>query len=156
MTPMGKRTAILELTFAAAMWGFGFIGVVWALRDLGPLGVTGWRFFLATVAGFALIALIPSLRRQFNKTEFFLALLPGLFIAGTLVLQTWGLKYTTATKSGFITTLYVLVVPLLDTFFLKRKPPRFHLVYVVFALIGVALICELPHLKIKPLAKNST
>lgn len=154
MNPLTKRSAILELTVAAALWGFGFIAAVWALRDFGPLGVTGWRFALATVVGFALVFLIPGLRRQFNKTEFMLAFWPGIFLSSTLIFQTWGLKYTTATKSGFLTTLYVLVVPLLDTWILKRKPPRFHLVYVVFALIGVALICEIPQMLMESSASS--
>ena len=148
-SPQNERAtnaATLELTFAAAMWGFGFVGVVWALRYLGPFGVTGWRFALAFVVGSVVIAVLPGLRKQVNLREFKLAFWPGIFLAGTLVLQTWGLKYTTATKSGFLTTLYVLVVPLLDMFILKRKAPRFHLIYVALALLGVALICDLPQM----------
>jgi drug/metabolite transporter (DMT)-like permease len=160
-----QTSAIIELTIAGALWGFGFIAAIWALRGMGPLSITGWRFALAAVFGLGISFFIPSLRSSLTDwKQFKLAFIPGLLISATLCLQTWGLQYTTATKSAFITTLYVLMVPLLERFLLKRRLPRFHLVYVAIALIGVALICDLQsiwlespnldHLNAKDLAKN--
>ena len=144
LTPRARAQAIFELCGAGALWGFGFVAAMWALRGMGPLAITGWRFVLATVAGFALIFAFPAWRSRVNREVARLSIVPGLLISATLILQTWGLKYTTATKSGFITTLYVLMVPLMERFWLKKRLGRWHGVAVALALIGVALICDLP------------
>jgi drug/metabolite transporter (DMT)-like permease len=138
-----KASAILELVFAASLWGFGFIAAIWALEAMSPLAVTGWRFFLASLFGGGVVLFTPSLRRELAWATFRLAAPSGFFLSLTLVLQTWGLRYTTATKSGFITCLYVLIVPLLERVFLRRKLHRLHYVFVSVALIGVALIGDI-------------
>lgn len=141
-----ESKALLELIFASALWGFGFIATAWALREVPPLTLTGLRMSLAFACGLAIIGVVPALRRQASMEQFKLAFWPGLFLSGTLLLQTWGLKYTTVTKSGFITTLYVLIVPILERFLLGGKIPKYHMLYVLGALIGVGFICDLGHL----------
>lgn len=143
MKGKAQKRAIAELTFAGALWGFGFICTIWALRSMGPLSITGWRFALAALTGLLISSMITRHRKQMSWQQFFLAAIPGLLLCGTLVLQTWGLRFTTATKSGFLTTLYVLMVPMIERVWLKRRLPKMHFVYVTLALIGVALICDL-------------
>lgn len=159
LSPQTRLLAVLELTLAGAFWGFGFTATVWALRGMGPLSVTGWRFAAASLVGLILGALGTFIRGERSKSvpsatrsdvshrklpnQFWLAALPGGLISFTLLFQTWGLVYTTATKSAFITTLYVLLVPVFERFILRRRLPRYHLVYVCLAMIGVALICDL-------------
>ena len=144
---MAKRQietpALMELLGASCLWGFGFIATSWALREMGPLALTGVRMSAAFGVGMIVILAVPSLRKQLAWDQFKLAFWPGLFLGLTMILQTWGLKYTTVTKSGFITTLYVLIVPVMESFFLKRKIPKYHMIYVFIALIGVAFICNL-------------
>lgn len=110
--------AILELVFASMLWGFGFIAAVWAMEALDAFEVTLLRFLMASSVGLAIlyfnIKSIPF--RQLARWSFW----PALFLTGTLVFQTWGLKYTTATKCGFITTLYVVFVPLIESWHRKR------------------------------------
>ncbi len=139
-----KIQAVAELVFAGAIWGFGFVATIWALRSMGPMAMTGWRFILAAVLGISLALVIPSLRQHVTLVQLKLSFIPGILVCLMLGLQTWGLKYTTATKGGFITTLYVLVVPLLEMWWRKRPLPRFHFFYVALGLLGVALICDLP------------
>lgn len=137
--------ATLELVVAAAFWGFGFIASIWALEALSPLMVTTSRFLLAGLFGTVLVFFLNKKSfKTLNWTQFRLAFVPGFLISTTLIFQTWGLQYTTATKSGFITSLYVLIVPLLERFWLKRKINNYHFIYVGLALIGVAVICDLP------------
>ncbi len=138
-----ETTALVELVFASALWGFGFIGTSWALREMTPLSLTGLRMSLACATGFAIIALVPSLRRELNFAQFKLAFWPGVFLSATMYLQTWGLQTTTVTKSGFITTLYVLIVPVMERVLLGNKIPKYHMWYVLGALVGVAFICDL-------------
>lgn len=136
--------AAIELVFAGLLWGFGFVAAVWALRGMGPLSVTGWRFVIAGAVGSLIVVLVPSLRKQATSEQFFLAAAPGFLVSMTLIFQTWGLRYTTATKCGLITTLYVILVPLGEWLWLKKRPPRRHFYCVALAFFGVVLICTSP------------
>jgi drug/metabolite transporter (DMT)-like permease len=137
------KLAVSELIVATVLWGFGFIAMIWALREMSPVMITATRF----MASFAICALPilywPDLRRQMTLQNLRLAAAPGLLLGGTILLQTWGLKYTTATKSGFITTLYVLMVPILEFIVLKRRIHRLHGLFVGLALLGTAMMMEL-------------
>lgn len=127
-----------ELFFAASLWGFGFIGTVWALEVMSAFQLSFLRFGIASMVG--LIFLANKSMRQTFMGNWRLSFLPGLFLFLTLYLQTWGLHYTTATKSGFITTLYVVFVPILESFMHKKRLPVLMWAYVILALIGTALI----------------
>lgn len=134
--------AIVELVFAAILWGFGFIAVVWTLREIGPIATSVVRFGAATLILFVLVLTREEWRRHLTLAQAKLAFLPGLFLVLTLGFQTFGLQFTTATKSSFITTLYVLAVPILERLILKRPLHPLHWFFVGLALFGTALICE--------------
>lgn len=85
----------------------------------------------------------PNDQRHIFFKEFKHAFWPGLYLGLTLVLQTWGLLYTTATKSGFITTTYIAIVPLLSFWIYKTRFSLLHSVSVILALIGTALMVNL-------------
>lgn len=145
---MTQTRAAIELAFAGALWGFGFVAAMWSLKAGGPLAITGWRFVVAAAIGLCFSFLVCRLRKADRPTTDWklnlkTAGLPGLFIAGTLVFQTWGLQYTTATKSGFITCLYVLIVPLIEPLLGGPRPPRAVWLSALGALLGVALMCGL-------------
>lgn len=134
------RRACIELVLGALIWGFGFIATRWALQTWGPMWIIGLRFLLTY------LCVIPWLRaragERVNRDAFRLTLAPGLAIAFSLVLQTWGLKYTSTANSGFITVLYILFVPILEWVWLRRRLSALHGVCVLIALIGAALICQ--------------
>jgi drug/metabolite transporter (DMT)-like permease len=139
---------VIELAGAGALWGFGFVAAVWSLEAFNPFLLTFLRFAIAAIVGAAAALFYPSVMRSFNRRLFFLAMVPGL-ITLTLILQTFGLKYTTATKSSFVTTLYVLMVPMMDSLWRKKKLQPSHWFFVVVALLGVGLICDFPSI-LKP------
>ena len=136
-----KLFAILELSLAASLWGFGFVATVWALKDMNFFELTWLRYILAAVVGLPFFMLR---RGRYSLKELStLSFWPALLLLATLLLQTWGMHYTTATKSGFITTLYVVFVPLLESI-LHRKTPRLRVWACVFAAsVGTALIVNL-------------
>jgi drug/metabolite transporter (DMT)-like permease len=145
---MTQTRAAVELAIAGALWGFGFIAAMWSLNAGGPLAITGWRFVVAASIGLSFSALISWFRKTTRpkinwKLNLKTAGLPGLLIAGTLIFQTWGLQYTTATKSGFITCLYVLIVPLIEPLIGGPRPSRTVWLSALGALGGVALMCGL-------------
>ena len=64
----------------------------------------------------------------------------GIVIAAASVCQQSGLKYTTAGKTGFLTALYIVIVPVLGIFF-KRKTSPLLCVAVALSLFGSYLLC---------------
>jgi drug/metabolite transporter (DMT)-like permease len=138
-----KVQAATELTSAAAIWGFGFVITVWTLPSVGPLWISSLRFLLS-VALVGLACLVrPSLRAQFGGAEFRRAALPGFLLAAMMILQTWGMRYTSATSSGFITTLYVVLVPIVQALFMGRRTGLWTAFLVLLALAGTALVARL-------------
>lgn len=147
-----RSQAILELVLAGSLWGFGFVATVWALQTMSPTAVVFYRFMGAFLIGIFLLKLgrVPSV---ILRREAILSFLPGIILWIMLMLQTIGLKTTTATNSGFITTLYVIWVPL---FRFLRHRERMGWVYwlsVATALLGTLFILnwhqlDLEHLNI--------
>lgn len=141
MAKKRQGSAILELLLAAALWGFGFVATVWCLKVFSVLELTFLRFLLASLIGLPFV--LVSLKNHSLRRKFRMSFVPALWLMGTLILQTWGLVYTTPTKSAFITTLYVVFVPLLEAFLARRKIPLTIWGCVLIALIGTALIVDL-------------
>lgn len=139
------RQAALELIFAGALWGFGFVAAQWALTTWSPAGVLLWRFLLAVILGEGIYLALQ--RREKEKSSWLPDLkgsLPaGLLLGSFLLLQTIGLQYTTASKSGFITTLYVVFVPIANGLFFGKKIPLSGLGLVAVACLGTTLLMEL-------------
>ncbi len=103
----------LLLLLTAAIWGFAFVAQRAGMKYVGPFTFNGVRFALGS------LILIPLLliRKPPVRTAKQGLALPG-FLAGTAIflgasLQQVGLIYTTAGKAGFITGLYVIIVPIL-------------------------------------------
>lgn len=115
--------ADLLLLLVALIWGFGFVAQRVGMDHLGPYAFNGIRFILG---GLCLLPLalgrssVPLAPKQQQIPLAKAGLLAGvvLFIAATL--QQVGLQYTTAGKAGFITGLYVVLVPMIGLFFRQR------------------------------------
>lgn len=133
--------AVAELIVASGFWGFGFVGSRWALESLDANEITLVRFAVASAVGLPFLFLAPA--RKVWKDNLKWSFIPAMLLLGTLILQTWGLNYTTATKSGFITTLYVVFVPLTEAAMNKGRMPRALWICVAGALLGTALIVDL-------------
>lgn len=118
--------AELLLLLAAVIWGFAFVAQRVGMEHVGPFTYNGVRFVLGA------LALLPLLLIGRRKTAprhpgGRRALLVGGLLAGLLLfagasLQQVGIVYTTAGKAGFITGLYVVIVPLLGLLGGHRTP----------------------------------
>ena len=108
--------ANIMLLFAAAIWGFGFVAQRLGLNYLEPFAFNGIRFLLGSCS---LLPLIWWFSRRTKAPEASASSLTkaGLLAGGVLFvaasLQQVGLLYTTAAKAGFITGLYIILVPIL-------------------------------------------
>ncbi len=131
-----KLLAFVELIIANGFWGFGFVAVIWAYETWSWNQIIFYRYLLASVIGLVLVPL-----KKHSLKTLWEAFPVAFLLYSTLAMQTYGLNTTTATKSGFITVLYVVFVPLIE-FFYRRKLSLgwLHFVLVFLALLGVALI----------------
>ncbi len=131
-----RLKADLVLLMVAVIWGSAFV----AQRVSGLAGIVhlfnGARFLLASLI---LIPFVPKKVWQ-NKEQFRWMAIAGavLFIASAL--QQAGLQFTTAGNAGFLTTLYVVFVPLLSYVFWKEKPHRVTWLAIPLALLGAYLL----------------
>lgn len=125
------------LVVVAMVWGSTFLIVQAAMSVSGPLFFVGIRFTTAAL-GTALIAL-PVLRGV-TRREIVAGVAIGIAIFLGYTLQTWGLKTIESSKSGFITALYVPLVPLLQWLVLRRPPRLMSWIGVGFAFVGLVLL----------------
>lgn len=111
---MTIRTAKSDflLLLTAAIWGFAFVAQRVGMEFVGPFIFNAVRFALGTIA---LLPFYLRTRRQPRRsnftTRFFGGLAAGFFLFLGSSLQQIGIVYTTAGKAGFITGLYVVIVP---------------------------------------------
>jgi drug/metabolite transporter (DMT)-like permease len=128
----------LSLVGICLIWGTTFILVKQALADISTLLFLTLRFTAATVV------LAWIFRKQFRAPNLRMSLragvLAGLCLFGGYVLQTFGLKYTSASKTGFLTGLYIPLVPLFSSIVYKKIPQISELCGVGAAFAGMALM----------------
>lgn len=105
-----KRLAPLALLLATAIWGWTFVLVKEGMGLVGPFAFLAARFLLAAVV---LAVLFPRAVLHTDRRTLVRGALVGLALFAGYVLQTSGLVYTTATKSGLFTGLSVAFFPLL-------------------------------------------
>ena len=109
-------TSVLFLVVAGIIWGMSFTCVKWALVDFTTTQLLFWRFFIAYVLGEIFLFIFKRNIWKKSHSDIILSLKPGLFLGGSLLFQIHGLHYTTATNSGFITSLYVILIPFISIF----------------------------------------
>ncbi len=129
--------ADLLLLLVTLIWGSTFVMVKDAIASYPVFPFLALRFGLATLA-LLLIGWrrLPSLGWKGVGA----GALIGLFLFSGYALQTFGLRYTSASKAGFITGLSVVIVPVLSTLFLRRRPAAGALIGVCLATTGLALL----------------
>lgn len=122
----------LLLLTVAAIWGFAFVAQSSGMEHLGPHSFNAARFILAALS---LAPLLLLFRRdkttQSGKILWLGGLLAGSVMFAGFSFQQQGLLYTTAGNAGFITSMYIVIVPLLGLLARQRTSGQ--------AWIGIAL-----------------
>jgi len=136
-----RRAAEAALVFNTLIWGATFVLVKAALRDISPLLFLALRFSLAAGALLAIFARRPpaSEPARFWKT-IAAGSLAGVFLFAGYLLQTMGLRLTTAPRSAFITGLTSIAVPLLAALVYRIRPLISEVAGVLVATAGLALM----------------
>jgi drug/metabolite transporter (DMT)-like permease len=108
----------MTLLLAALIWGFAFVAQRAGMRYVGPFTFNGLRFALGTLVLLPWLAAAnrrrsPADDSSTRRQRWIMMALAGLVLFVSANLQQAGLVVTTAGKAGFITGLYVVIIPLL-------------------------------------------
>ncbi|MEI6092096.1 MAG: DMT family transporter [bacterium] len=129
------------LVLAAVIWGFGFVAQKEGMEHIGPFAFNALRFALGALVVLC-IALIKDRKKiaKITRTDLSKGILTGfiLFLASSF--QQAGLVYTTAGNAGFITGIYVVLVPALGFLFWKQKTGKLLLIGTFLATVGLYLL----------------
>lgn len=130
-----RRThlAVLALVAASFLYGVTFVVVKDAVTISPPVGFVGWRFLLGAAALFLVAR--PAGARVWREG----AIAGALLLAG-YAQQTQGLTSTSASNSGLITGLYVVVTPLLAAVVSRRAPRLWVVAGAIVAFAGLAFL----------------
>ncbi|UUP16298.1 DMT family transporter [Nitratireductor thuwali] len=138
---MTRTQANLLLLTAGAMWGMGFVAQSTAMDAIGPLLFIGLRF---AIAG---LSMLPFALRESRRASEPLAghqwrafLMIGVLLFGGMTAQQVGLLTTTVTNSGFLTGLYVVMVPFFGVILFRQWPHRIVWPAALCALLGIWLL----------------
>lgn len=137
-----QMTGNLMLIATAFIWGCAFVAQSVAMDSVGPWTFTCVRNW---IAGFVLLAVIRFLDSAgLAVNDWKGALKPGIIVGLALtaasMLQQIGIQYTTVGKAGFITALYVVLVPIFSSL-LGRKVSSRIWISAGIAAFGLYLLC---------------
>ena len=125
------------LILTAAIWGFAFVVVKDSVDTIPPVYMVSIRYTIAAVLlGFVLIPQFKTLNRYY----WIYGAVTGLMLALGYITQTIGCKYTTAGKNAFLTTIYVILIPLISWPLNKKRPHFVVFLSAVMALVGIGLL----------------
>lgn len=145
-----KAKGELCLLIAALLWGTSFIFQKMGMDHVGPFTFGFFRFTLGALALLPVIVIIKKVNDKREKPKEITPFKDSVMIKGSIFcgvasfvagsLQQMGIVYTTAGKAGFITSMDIVIVPIL-LIFLRRKVSSFTWVGVVIAGFGLYLLC---------------
>ena len=127
---MKRVYADISLLAVAIIWGATFPVVKTALEFVSPFAFNSIRFLLTS------ILFIPFLRKREMRSGVLIGIATFLGYA----FQTVGLKYTTSTNAGFITSSYVVLTPVIAYTLYREKIGRIDIMSVFLAISGIYLL----------------
>ena len=134
-----KYLAQILLVFVTLIWGATFIIVKDALNDAGPFAFGTLRF---TIAGILTLVIVNKSIFTLTKTEIIGGLICGFCLFCGYAFQNFGLMQTSASKSAFITSVSVLMVPIILYLFNIQKVKMKVWFAVVLATIGLYFLLD--------------
>lgn len=129
-----KLRADLILLVITVVWGASFSLMKIVLEYMPAYAYLSLRFMLAAVV---LLVLFRKNLKRFNKRTLLCGCIIGVFMFGGMAFQVVGLYTTSASNSGFITGLNVVIVPVIAAVLLKKRPDRASVIGIVIAFVGL-------------------
>lgn len=134
----------LLLVFAAVIWGAAFVAQSVGMDYLGPFSFNGTRSFLGALILVPVALFLDGKNGKKTGWTDKKLVIGGIACGSFLFLasssQQIGIMSTTAGKSGFITALYIVLVPVFSLA-LKKRPGKFIWIAVVLAVVGLYFLC---------------
>ncbi|MBE6714422.1 MAG: DMT family transporter [Ruminococcaceae bacterium] len=149
-----KRSRLIGnamLLVAALLWGTTFVAQSEGMDHMGPLTYQALRSILGGLFLLPIIALSTSFKkkhklytppsREEKKKTFLVGVLCGIVLTVAALLQQYGIALgTESDKAGFITALYIVLVPIFGLFLKKRVHPTVWAA-VAIAVFGLYFLC---------------
>ena len=139
----------LILLVASVIWGFAFVAQSEGMKSVGPFTFQATRMLLAVLVLLPLAAVIHVWKTRKNGAtpHTFLspkllgsAAISGVFLFIASAFQQVGMLYTSVGHAGFLTALYLLIIPVLGLFFKKKVGLRLW-ICIAIAVVGLWFLC---------------
>ena len=132
-----ERIFLFLVLLLAIIRGSSYIFIKNIIDNQSPFEIIFFRFFLTEII--LLIFYIKEFK-TLNHYDLIFGLLAGIFLFSAFAFQTYGLKYTTVSKQSFLTSLYIVIIPLLDFIFFKNKIKKNVIALFFLILVGLLFI----------------
>ena len=146
-----KNNILLVLT--ALIWGCAFVAQSVGMDFVGPFTFNMARFLIGAIVLLPVIWFMDRQRKTGaekgagQKTLIIGGICCGIALAVASTLQQWGILFTTVGKAGFITAMYIVIVPLLGVFIGKKVRPLI-IGCVAIAVVGFYFLCMTESLRL--------
>lgn len=135
------------MLFISFIWGISFIAQSKGVELISPVSFNGIRCMLGAVVLIPVILVLDFNKKRKgieikkpDKTLILGGIVCGILLCLATTLQTMGMVYTSPGKSGFITALYMIIIPVMG-FFMGKKQRPIIILSVAVAVFGMYLMC---------------
>lgn len=136
----GQMRNSLLLLLTAFIWGAAFVAQSVGGEAVGCFTFNGVRSLIGALVLLPVIWLMDAKKKEDQKTLITGGICCGVMLCIASNFQQFGISFTTVGKAGFITAMYILIVPILGLF-MKKKPGLQVWLGVVLAMMGLYLLC---------------
>ena len=141
------------LILTAMIWGTAFVFQRTGMDSIEPITFNAARMLLAAVA-VGMVSAVPTASEKhklagfsreqadaYRKDTVVGGICCGAFLAAASIFQQMGIVYTTAGKAGFITAMYMLLVPVIGFVFFRKRNSWIVWLSVLIGVFGMYLLC---------------
>jgi drug/metabolite transporter (DMT)-like permease len=134
---IAKYRVDLALLGVAVVWGASYL----VAKSITPFAsVQAMLAIRFTLAGLIMFAVWLFRREPFSRADVILGTLFGVTQAAIMLVETFGLKATSATNAGLLISLTIIFTPILESAWSRRWLPRGYFIAVTVSLVGVILL----------------
>ena len=130
----------LIIFIADLLWAAGFVGARWTMLEYSPLVTNALRYI------FSGLILLPFIlyRRSYVRRwkDLWPPIAAGICTFFTLFFNSWGLSLTSVSKAGFLTSMYVVMIPVASIILYHYRYPKKVWAMIALALVGMFLLCD--------------
>lgn len=136
---MQQKTSIFLLILVAALWGLTFPLITQSMKTQDPFLFVSIRFTLAA------IPILPYFLKRVNREILVGGILLGIIHCGAFLTQTIGLQTVDSSRAAFLTSMYVLLIPMMAPLFRMGRPGKHDFVSACICCFGVYVLmgCDL-------------